>query len=215
MSRCSHLKVAKMALAGKAKELKFTCELNKAACFLKLQMFAEAKVACRLVLEEPSCRNVKALFRRAQAGSEGWPLWHPSGWRCFPWCHPMSKTATSEKWPNLRKPHETADYREVPSWMLGGSSAQAEMGLKNFTECISDCKKVLQLDEENRDAKVLLRQAVAAQKEADKKSKAVFASILAKNPREWLLSGFGSKQFYIHGRKNGRNMSYLTQTFFS
>lgn len=104
---------------GKAKELKFTCELNKAACFLKLQMFAEAKVACRLVLEEPSCRNVKALFRRAQA----------------------------------------------------------EMGLKNFTECISDCKKVLQLDEENRDAKVLLRQAVAAQKEADKKSKAVFASM--------------------------------------
>ena len=53
-------------MAGKAKELKFTSELNKAACFLKLQMFGEAKVACRLVLEEQG-RNVKALFRRAQA----------------------------------------------------------------------------------------------------------------------------------------------------
>ena len=73
------------------------------------------------------------------------------------------------------------------------------MGLKNFTECISDCKKVLQLDEENRDAKVLLRQAVAAQKEADKKSKAVFASVLAKDPgglSARLLSGFASHHFY-------------------
>ena len=61
------------------------------------------------------------------------------------------------------------------------------MGLKNFTECISDCKKVLQLDEENRDAKVLLRQAVAAQKEADKKSKAVFASVLPKIPANGCL----------------------------
>ena len=56
---------------------------------------------------------------------------------------------------------------------------QAEIGLKNFGECISDCKKVLQLDQENRDAKLLLRQAVSGQKEADKKSKAVFASSLA------------------------------------
>lgn len=53
------------------------------------------------------------------------------------------------------------------------------MGLKNFSECISDLKKVLQLDHENRDAKVLLRQAVAGQKEADQKSKAVFASTMS------------------------------------
>lgn len=59
-------------------------------------------------------------------------------------------------------------------------SAQAEMGLKNFSECIADCKKVLQLDQQNRDAKILLRQAIADQKEADKKSKAVFASNLAR-----------------------------------
>eukprot|EP00913_Durusdinium_trenchii_P030940 g28978.t1 len=51
------------------------------------------------------------------------------------------------------------------------------MGLKNFSECIADCKKVLQLDQQNRDAKILLRQAIADQKEADKKSKAVFASM--------------------------------------
>lgn len=105
-------------IKGKAKDLRLTCELNKAACYLKLQMFAEAKTACRIVLDEQG-QNVKALFRRAQA----------------------------------------------------------EIGLKNFGECISDCKKVLQLDQENRDAKLLLRQAVSGQKEADKKSKAVFASM--------------------------------------
>ena len=56
---------------------------------------------------------------------------------------------------------------------------QAELGLKNFSEGVADCKKVLQLDAENRDAKVLLRQALAGQKEAEKKYKAVYASILA------------------------------------
>lgn len=53
--------------AGKAKELKLACELNKAACYLKLQMFVEAKAACHIVLEEQA-GNLKALFRRAQAG---------------------------------------------------------------------------------------------------------------------------------------------------
>ena len=51
--------------SGKAKDLRLTCELNKAACYLKLQMFAEAKTACRIVLDEQG-QNVKALFRRAQ-----------------------------------------------------------------------------------------------------------------------------------------------------
>ena len=135
---------------GKAKDLKFTCELNKAACYLKLQMFAEAKVACRVALDEQG-RNVKAIFRRAQAGL----------------------------YRNISKP-PNGSKRLLPNKLLEEVAAfQAEMGLKNFTECISDCKRVLQLDAENRDAKVLLRQAVGEQKEADKKSKAVFASDLA------------------------------------
>jgi len=50
----------------KAKELKRLCELNKAACFLKLKEYAEAKKACETVLkDEPN--NVKAMFRKAQA----------------------------------------------------------------------------------------------------------------------------------------------------
>ena len=55
--------------SGKAKDLRLTCELNKAACYLKLQMFAEAKTACRIVLDEQG-QNVKALFRRAQVWGE-------------------------------------------------------------------------------------------------------------------------------------------------
>merc|ERR1712007_151476 len=50
----------------KAKDLKRLCELNKAACFLKLKEYAEAKKACETVLkDEPN--NVKAMFRKAQA----------------------------------------------------------------------------------------------------------------------------------------------------
>ncbi|CAE6968872.1 FKBP65 [Symbiodinium natans] len=103
---------------SKAENLKLTCNLNSAACLLKLQCFNEAKAACELVLEQQG-DNLKALFRRAQA----------------------------------------------------------EIGLKNFVECIADCKRVLQLDADNRDAKLLLRQAATAQKEATKKSKEVYASM--------------------------------------
>ena len=42
------------------------CKLNRAACQLKVGLFAEAKASCDTVLKDDS-HNVKALFRRAQA----------------------------------------------------------------------------------------------------------------------------------------------------
>lgn len=50
----------------KAKELKNACELNKAACYLKLKEFTEAKKSCDVVIKEES-QNIKAIYRRAQA----------------------------------------------------------------------------------------------------------------------------------------------------
>ncbi|XAR60924.1 Peptidylprolyl isomerase [Bertholletia excelsa] len=49
-----------------AKALKVTCNLNNAACKLKLKEYKEAEKLCTKVLELES-RNVKALYRRAQA----------------------------------------------------------------------------------------------------------------------------------------------------
>ncbi|GKV28603.1 hypothetical protein SLEP1_g37626 [Rubroshorea leprosula] len=49
-----------------AKLLKTTCNLNNAACKLKLKDYKQAKKLCTKVLELDS-RNVKALYRRAQA----------------------------------------------------------------------------------------------------------------------------------------------------
>jgi len=54
------------ACKDKAKALKKACELNKAACALKLKDYADAKKACNEVLKGES-ENVKALYRRAQA----------------------------------------------------------------------------------------------------------------------------------------------------
>lgn len=51
---------------NKAKELKKACELNKAACHLKLEDYIEAKKACEAVLKD-EVSNVKAIYRRAQA----------------------------------------------------------------------------------------------------------------------------------------------------
>lgn len=51
---------------AKAKEMKKVCELNRAACYLKLREFAEAKESCNEILKDEP-RNVKGLFRRAQA----------------------------------------------------------------------------------------------------------------------------------------------------
>merc|ERR1712107_883915 len=50
----------------KAKDLKRVCELNEAACFLKVKEYAEAKKACDIVLKDQP-NNVKAMFRKAQA----------------------------------------------------------------------------------------------------------------------------------------------------
>lgn len=49
-----------------AKTLKVTCNLNNAACKLKLKEYREAEKLCTKVLETEST-NVKALYRRAQA----------------------------------------------------------------------------------------------------------------------------------------------------
>lgn len=49
-----------------AKALKVVCNLNNAACKLKLKDYKEAEKLCTKVLETES-RNVKALYRRAQA----------------------------------------------------------------------------------------------------------------------------------------------------
>lgn len=49
-----------------AKVLKITCNLNDAACKLKLKQYKQAEKLCTKVLELDG-RNVKALYRRAQA----------------------------------------------------------------------------------------------------------------------------------------------------
>ncbi|KAM1689969.1 hypothetical protein TB2_031224 [Malus domestica] len=49
-----------------AKALKITCNLNDAACKLKLKDYKQAEKLCTKVLDLDS-RNVKALYRRAQA----------------------------------------------------------------------------------------------------------------------------------------------------
>merc|ERR1712187_251583 len=51
---------------AKARDLRKVCELNKAACFLKMDCPADALLSCREVLTVDDF-NVKALYRRAQA----------------------------------------------------------------------------------------------------------------------------------------------------
>jgi len=51
---------------SKAMELKLACDLNRAACLLKLGDYAEAKVACNAAFEQDTL-NLKAFYRRAQA----------------------------------------------------------------------------------------------------------------------------------------------------
>jgi tetratricopeptide (TPR) repeat protein len=63
--------------------------------------------------------------------------------------------------------------------------AQAHLNLKNFLDCIADCKKVVELDPSNKEARTLLKQAQAGQKEEDKKAKGLFANMckaLGKGP---------------------------------
>merc|ERR1712063_191992 len=110
----------------KAKDLKKLCELNKAACFLKLKEYGEAKKACDTVLkEEPN--NVKAMFRKAQA------------------CYEM----------------------------------------KDIQDCTRDLKRLIEIDAQNKEARVLMKKAQVAQKEDDKKSKGLFTNMckaLGKGP---------------------------------
>lgn len=111
---------------GKAKELKRVCELNKAACALKLNDYQAAKTSCNTVLKDES-DNVKALFRRAQA-----------------------------------------DYF-----------------LQNFMDCMTDLKRLIEIDSGNTEAKRLMKQAQMGQKEQDKKSKGMYAKMcqaLGKGP---------------------------------
>lgn len=51
---------------GQAKALEVICNLNNAACKLKLKEYKEAKNLCNKVLEI-DVNNVKALYRRAHA----------------------------------------------------------------------------------------------------------------------------------------------------
>eukprot|EP00927_Polykrikos_kofoidii_P067310 TRINITY_DN6280_c0_g2_i2.p1 TRINITY_DN6280_c0_g2~~TRINITY_DN6280_c0_g2_i2.p1 ORF type:complete len:585 (-),score=145.54 TRINITY_DN6280_c0_g2_i2:154-1908(-) len=111
---------------AKAAELKKVCELNKAACFVKLKEFQDAKKACKAVLKDDA-QNLKALYRRAQA----------------------------------------------------------EYGLTNFLECVRDCKRIVELDSKNTDARSLWRDAQAAQKLEDKKSQGLYSNMckaLGKGP---------------------------------
>merc|ERR1712190_515322 len=63
--------------------------------------------------------------------------------------------------------------------------AQAECGLKNFLECISDCKKIITANPQNKEARALLKEASAGQKLCDKQAKGLFANMckaLGKGP---------------------------------
>jgi len=113
-------------LKTKSKELKKVCELNKAACYLRVLEYVEARKACDTVLKEES-RNVKALYRRAQA----------------------------------------------------------QNSLLNFQECICDCKLIVEIDSQNKEARALIKLALAGQKAEDKKQKGLFANMckaLGKGP---------------------------------
>eukprot|EP00931_Biecheleriopsis_adriatica_P123048 TRINITY_DN98103_c0_g1_i1.p1 TRINITY_DN98103_c0_g1~~TRINITY_DN98103_c0_g1_i1.p1 ORF type:complete len:237 (-),score=59.06 TRINITY_DN98103_c0_g1_i1:43-753(-) len=55
--------------------------------------------------------------------------------------------------------------------------AQAQLGFNELSGCISDCKRVVQLDPQNKEARNLLKQALARQREEDKKSKGMFANM--------------------------------------
>jgi len=103
---------------AKAKELKRSCDLNRAACQIKIEDFAEAKKSCNNVLKDDSL-NVKALYRRAQAA----------------------------------------------------------LGLKDFMDCMSDVKKVMEMDPKSAEARTLYKRALAGQKEEDRRSKGLYVDM--------------------------------------
>merc|ERR1712048_693761 len=63
--------------------------------------------------------------------------------------------------------------------------AQCDFELKNFMDCMTDLKKVINLDPQNKPARALLKDAQLGQKDEDKKSKGLFANMckaLGKGP---------------------------------
>jgi hypothetical protein len=63
--------------------------------------------------------------------------------------------------------------------------AQANLGGKDFGICMSNLKRVIELDPQNREARTLMKEAQAGQKEEDKNSKGLFAKMcggLGKGP---------------------------------
>merc|ERR1712232_441923 len=60
-----------------------------------------------------------------------------------------------------------------------GRRAQAHQGNKNYMTCMADLKKVIEVDPQNREARSLMKEAQAGQKEEDKKSKGMFAKMCA------------------------------------
>jgi len=57
--------------------------------------------------------------------------------------------------------------------------AQAQFGLRNFLDCLADLKRIIEVDPQNREARSLLREAQAGQREEDKKSKGLFAKMVS------------------------------------
>merc|ERR1719436_2308617 len=63
--------------------------------------------------------------------------------------------------------------------------AQAQLGRKEFAVCMSDLKKLIEIDPQNREARTVMKDAQAGQKEEDKQSKGLFAKMcggLGKGP---------------------------------
>merc|ERR1719460_1281074 len=57
--------------------------------------------------------------------------------------------------------------------------------MNNFDQCVADVKKHIELEPQSREARALLKEAQAGQKEEDKKSKGLFAKMcqgLGKGP---------------------------------
>merc|ERR1712061_142148 len=103
---------------AKAKNLNKICELNRAACQLKLKDYSGARTSCNNVLKDDA-ENVKGLFRKAQA----------------------------------------------------------ELGLHNFMDCIRIVRKIIELDPQSHEARKLLKDAQAGQKEEDKKAIGLFTKM--------------------------------------
>ncbi|CAK0832627.1 unnamed protein product, partial [Prorocentrum cordatum] len=56
--------------------------------------------------------------------------------------------------------------------------AQCEHALRNFEECIGDCKRVAEADPQNREVRALLKQAMEGQKEVNRQAKGMYANMM-------------------------------------